>query len=323
MNLKNDNNVDDTREGGWPELMIRYRWLVILMTLVVVFAASIGATRLTTLMDYRAFFSPQNPELQAFETHQQTYTKPDGYVILVKPQSGDVFQPETLRAIEEITEKSWLLPFAKRVDSLTNYQYTYGEDDDLIVEDMFENAASWDAARILERKQIALIDPLLVNRAVTSKGDAAAVNIMINLPGEDRTELPTSYHAAQALRDQIKADYPGLDVHLSGMSGLNYAFATEAPKAMGTLLPVMFLIIIVLSTLFLGSIRATGVMMLVVTLATMFAMGMAGFLGIGISPVSAAAPIVILTLAVADCMHIMMTYRANMREGMQKHDALV
>lgn len=322
MNTDTDTASGGLKGGAWPELMIRYRWLVIVMTLLVVFAASIGATRLTTLMDYRAFFSPQNPELQAFEEHQQTYTKPDGFVLLVKAQSGNVFEPNTLQAIEEITEKSWQLPFATRVDSLTNFQYTYGDGDDLIVEDLFEDSADWDTARILERRQIALSDPLLVERAVTSSGDASAINVLINLPGESRTELPTSYQAAQALRDQIMADYDGVDVHLSGMSGLNYAFATEAPKAMGSLLPIMFVIIIVLSAIFLRSIRATMVMMLVVTLATVFAMGMAGFLGIGISPVSAAAPIVILTLAVADCMHIMMTYRANMREGMQKHNAL-
>lgn len=323
MNTPSNEVADKGFGRSWAELMIRFRWPVIAISLLVVLLASLGAARLTTLMDYRAFFSPQNPELQAFERHQLTYTKPDSFVFLVKPSGQDVFTPDTLNAIEDITEKSWQIPFAKRVDSLTNFQHTVGENDDLIVEDLFEGASSWTLKRIAERKEIALGEPLLVGRAITENGDASAVSVMINLPGESRTELPAAYQAAQALRDEVTAQYPELSVHLSGMSALNNAFATEAPNAMASLLPIMFGIIIVLSVLFLRSIRATGVMMLVVTLATMFAMGMAGFLGIGISPVSAAAPIVILTLAVADCMHITMSYRSNMLNGMPKREALI
>jgi predicted RND superfamily exporter protein len=52
-------------------------------------------------------------------------------------------------------------------------------------------------------------------------------------------------------------------------------------------------------------------------------MGLAGFAGLQLTPVSASAPVMILTLAVADSIHILVTMLRGMRSGLSKHDALV
>jgi predicted RND superfamily exporter protein len=52
-------------------------------------------------------------------------------------------------------------------------------------------------------------------------------------------------------------------------------------------------------------------------------MGVAGFAGVKLTPISMSAPIVILTLAVADSIHILISLRGLMREGLDKTEALV
>jgi hypothetical protein len=54
----------------------------------------------------------------------------------------------------------------------------------------------------------------------------------------------------------------------------------------------------------------------------MVGMGVAGFAGVKLTPISMSATIVILTLAVADSIHILISLRGLMREGMAKLDAL-
>ena len=55
----------------------------------------------------------------------------------------------------------------------------------------------------------------------------------------------------------------------------------------------------------------------------MVAMGVAGFFGVKFTPISMSAPIVILTLAVADSIHILMSLKSLMRDGLGKHEALI
>jgi len=63
------------RTYGYGEWVIRFRWWIILVTLLVVAAAASGARFLDFSSDYRVFFSKENPQMQAFEALQNTYTK--------------------------------------------------------------------------------------------------------------------------------------------------------------------------------------------------------------------------------------------------------
>ncbi|VAV97960.1 Predicted exporter of the RND superfamily, partial [hydrothermal vent metagenome] len=314
---------DQSFAAQWARFIIRFRWFVILASLIAVGFAATGASKLSILTNYRVFFSEQNPELRAFDKFQATYTKTDNLFFLVRPKDGDVFTRKTLAAIEDLTEQGWQIPFSTRVDSITNFQHTYANGDDLVVEDLIENAASLDAAYIAERKTIALNEPLIRDLLVTADGRAAGVNVIIQLPGKDISELPSAYGAAQKTREAIMARHPDVEIYVSGLVALNNAFAEEAPKAFASLLPFMFLAIFLLSVLFFRSITATAAMLFVVVMSTVAAMGIAGYLGLGISPVSAAAPIVILTLAVADSVHIMMAFRDAQGAGMERLEALV
>ena len=75
--------------------------------------------------------------------------------------------------------------------------------------------------------------------------------------------------------------------------------------------------------LLLRSISATFGTMVVVAMSAASAMGIAGWLGFKITPPSASAPTMILTLAIADSIHLLVTMLHDMRLGMKKREAIV
>ena len=129
-------NRTDMFATALAEAMIRWRWIVILATILATVGFAMGMPRLAFDTNYRAFFSDENPELAAFENFQATYTKNDNFLIVVRPADGNVFSQTTLAAVEEITEAGWQVPYAIRVDSITNFQHTWADGDNLIVEDL-------------------------------------------------------------------------------------------------------------------------------------------------------------------------------------------
>ena len=120
--------------------VIAYRWLVLLLSLTLALGAGFGAGKLEFSTNYRVFFSDANPELQAFENLQDTYTKNDNFLFVFEPGDGAAFSKQTLDAVERLTTEAWKIPFAIRVDSITNFQHTYSIEDDLIVEDLVKHA---------------------------------------------------------------------------------------------------------------------------------------------------------------------------------------
>lgn len=309
----------------YAEWIVRHRWWVILGSMLVIAAATSGARLLQFTADYRVFFGHDNPELQAFEQLQNTYTKNDNVMIVVAPRDGDVFTRETLSAIEWLTKEAWQIPYSNRVDSLTNFQHTRADADDLIVGDLVSDASTLGDDDLQRIRHIALTEPLLANRIVSGKGHVTAVNTVVQLPGIDAgKEVPEVVGYVRDLAQRLQARHPDIDVHLAGILMMNNAFPEASFQDMRTLIPAMFLVVIVSLGLLLRFISGTAVTVLVIVGSITGAMGLAGWLGIRLTPPSSAAPTMILTLAVADCVHILATFLYEMRHrGKDKYAAMV
>ena len=303
--------------------VIAWRWVVIAGAVVFAVAVGSGASRLEFSTNYRVFFSEANPELQAFENLQNTYTKNDNFFFVLEPRDGGAFDADTLAAVEQLTEAAWQIPYAIRVDSVSNFQHTFAIEDDLIVEDLVSNAVDRDADFLADRRDVALAEPLLRNQIVTGDAGVTAVNVVLQYPEKGLMEVPEAVEFARGLKASIEADYPNVEIHLTGVSMLNNAFAETGMTDGATLMPLMFVVIFALTWLIIRSFAATFSTVVVIALSTMVAMGVAGFAGIKLTPIAMSAPIVILTLAVADSIHILLSLRGLMREGLAKHEAIV
>ena len=321
--MSNSFQLIDRLAARFTRGVIRFRWLVILAAVLGAVAIGSGAQNLEFANNYRVFFSDENPELLAFEELQATYTKNDNFLFVLEPADGDAFSTDTLAAVETLTEAAWRIPFAIRVDSISNFQHSYGIEDDLIVEDLFRGSASMSADERARRGRIALAEPLLENQLVTSAGSVTAVNVVLQYPEKSLTEVPEAVEFARELRQQIETAHPNIDVSLTGVSMLNNAFSEVGVSDVGTLMPIMFGVILLLTLLILRSAVATIATLGVIVLSTMVGMGWAGFMGIKLTPISASAPTIILTLAIADSMHILIALHSAMRAGMSKADAIV
>jgi predicted RND superfamily exporter protein len=311
---------------NYAEWLVRWRYFILISSIVLVAAIGSGARFITFDTDYRVFFSEDNPQLKAFEQLQNTYTKTDNVMFVLAPKDGNVFKRETLASIARLTEASWQMPYSIRVDSLTNYQHTRADGDDLHVDDLVpeELLENLDAPALQRIRDIAVNEPLLVDHLISAKGHVTGVNVTIQLP-DDTTgkEVPSVAAFARDLVEEVKAGNPELDVYLTGMVMMNNSFPEVSIHDQQTLVPMMFGIIILTLVLLLRSFVATVGTFLIIILSILTAMGLTGWMGVALTPPSASAPTIIMTLAVADCVHILVSFLHAMRRGHTKHAAMI
>lgn len=309
----------------YTEWVLKWRYLVILFSLIAVGLIGSGAPKLMPLSnDYRVFFSEENPQLRAFEELQNTYTKDDNVLIVISPKDGQVFTPETLAAIQDITEQAWQIPHSIRVDSVTNFQHTYAEEDDLIVDDLVVDPDALDASQLEQIKQIALQEPQLAGRLISADAAHSGINITIQLPGVNlMEENPQTVAYARKILQQAEADYPQIEFRLAGISMLNNAFPEASMSDGQKLIPLAFAVIIIALLFLLKGISGTVATVILVLFSIVIGMGAGGHMGIQLSPPSASAPIIILTIAIAGAVHLLVTMLQEIHRGMNKHDAIV
>jgi len=310
----------ESKLGPW---VIKHRWIIILLSLVLVFGAASGGRFLVFKADYRVFFSDDNPQLKAFDKIEKTYSRNDNVLFIVTPKNGNVFTRDTLKIIEDITEKAWQIPYSTRVDSISNFQYTYAEGDDLIVEDLISDAENLTDADIEKIKDIALSEPLLNKRLISPTAHVTSISATINLPNIDPVkEVPEVISFSRKLAEEMRTEITDVEFRLSGMVPMNNAFAESAQGDMMTLVPLSFAVMFLMLLLLLKSVSTTLGIILVIFLSIMTGMGLGGYMGFPLTGPSVSSMTIILTVAIANSVHVLTTFIHEMRAGKDKNSAI-
>ncbi len=304
--------------------VIRWRWLVLVTVLAAAGLAASGGQNLFFDTSYRVFFSKDNPQLQAFEALQDIYTKNDNVLFVIEAKDGNIFEPKHLAAVEKLVQQGWKVPYTIRVDGITNFQHTSAEDDDILVEDLVSGALSLSDNELAAKKAIALDEPNLRSRLISPRSHVTGVNVTVQLPQEDTVrEVPEVVNHVRELAKQFRHEHPDLNIYLTGVVMLNNAFSEAGMNDIQTLVPAMYLLMFGIMFFVLRSVSGTLTTIAIVFLSTMTAMGLAGWFKVGLTPPSAQAATMIMTLAIADSIHILVTMLKEMRQGMGKVDAIV
>lgn len=312
-------------ETRWANTVINHPLGVIITSILVVLLFAAGLQHATVSSDYRYFFGEDNPQRVAFENLQNVYSKDDSVLMTITPDDGKVFKQETLEGIRYLTEESWQLPFVTRVDSVTNYQHSYAEEDALTVHDLVRAS---DVSGVISTESlskiesIALDEPVLAGRLINTDASVTGINIKMTFPGESPFEVPDAAEQARQLADRFMQQYPGHQVHLTGMVMLNDAFNEAGIRDAITLMPLMYGIITIMLFIILRTKAGVAMTLGVMVLSILAAMGFSGWARTPITPPSSIAPTVIMTLAIAHSIHFLKTMLKEMRDGANRYKAI-
>ncbi len=308
----------------YAEFILRHKWKTVILAVLWILIMGAGAQHLTFTNDYRVFFGEDNPQLVAFESLQDTYSKNDNVMFVLVPEDGKVFTRETLSAVVWLTDRAWETPYSTRVESLSNYQHTSAVDDDLLVADLAYKPESLSDDDLLRIREIALNEPVLVNRLISPRAHVTGVNVTVELPGIDATkENPETVNYVRELRAEFKQTYPDIDLRLSGITMMNQAFPEASQYDMSTLFPLMMLLFMVVLYFWVRGFSGTTTAFILIIFSIVGAMGMAGWLGIALTPPSFSAIMIIPTVAIADSVHVLMSYLLMMQKGETREEAMV
>ena len=298
------------------------KWLVALLLLIVI-VISYGASKLTFTSDFRAYFGPENPQLLAFEEMEMIFSKQDNVYFYIHAKEGDLFTHRGLSLIETLTDESWKLPYSQRVTSLQNYQHTDVEDDELIIDYLFyesENLTPSDLQRI---KQITLSEPTLLHRLISEDGASTGISVRTVLPkGNTRTTSKEAVSAARALAEKVRPDFPEFEILVGGSLTSNVTMGEAIKQDIENLLGLSYLVMIITMIILLRTFSGMLLTLMVISFSVLSTMGLFGWLGFTMTPPTGFVPTAILTIAVADSIHILISYYYELNHGKSKFEAI-
>ena len=339
-----------------PQLLIEWVLInpkrVLLLTLMATLLACTGYKNIGFNSSYKSFFDSDDTLLIAMNEQEAHYAKYDNILIVVGAKEGNIFTPRALQALHELTSAGWLTPYSSRVDSIINYNHIESLQDELIISTLFQwsspasTAPPLDAPsatspasphptqeasyarlqlsdqQISRAKSIIMSTPSLVGNYVAKDGSAATVFMTFDIsdnPLEESIEISRHIHE---LVKRIEVEYPELELHITGTIENAAAFTDATLQDILTLIPIGYGLMVLLLMVLMRSVWATVITLTLVSFTTLISMGLKSWLDGDINSINSFAPTMIMTIAVADCVHLFVSFFHHYRDGQTKTHAM-
>jgi predicted RND superfamily exporter protein len=280
--------------GRISALIVKHKWLVLMLVLALTAFFGYQLKNLRVDSNIVNALPKNDPIVQVFkEVGERFGSNEIGLIIL---ESDNVFRPEVLAGIRQITDTLTGIEGVAGVTSITNMTHFKAEGDNFEVDDLIsewpENEADANAIKA-EVTQ----NEMVVGTLVSADGTAAIV--LFNF--QSGTDV-------KAVSAEVMQRINGLNlpekVYFAGSTFLTGYVADIIGRDMLRLIPIAFLLIAFILFLSFRSARGVILPLLTAGLAILWAIGTFVALGFKLSMVSNNVPIIVLAVGSAYAIHV-------------------
>ncbi|MFK7976870.1 MAG: RND family transporter [Halioglobus sp.] len=303
--------------------LVRYAFPIAILNILLLIAIAFGAGQLSLSSGIRVLFSDDDPNLMAEIAIENAYGREDNILLVLDAGDQSMFTQKNLQTLSTITEQSWQVPHSRRVDSVVNFLHTTVEEDDIFINALVEDVAVLSPQELEQKKSIALSEQLLVGRLISANGHVAAVNITLNVNEDGKAAaLADAVNYAREIAAQAHSANPQVTVQLAGLALTEQTLAEVTAADGATLIPLLFVMVLVVLAVLLRSPLAALCTVITIVLSVAAGMGFGGWSGYSINSVNVSAPTIIMTLAVADCIHFLSSFLRRYSTGVESSSAV-
>ena len=290
---------------------MKAKWALLIPVFLLVICA-VGLRFIGINADTRVFFSTNNQNRIALDLFEQRYTQNVNLLIALHAKEGDFFTQNRLNALTQITDDAWTLPYATRVESISNAVHISSDEEGIVISRTADLEDAVDAPSAQNR---AASDNLLVGKLVSADGKTAAINVSVNYPLESTKATGEIMRAAKALIAQHITAEHGVEAWYGGRVASSFAFSSASKNDLKTFVVLAFAAFFVVLLLLFRSFSIAGSLFLTAMLSALATMGIAGWLGIKITAATAHVPTVIISLGIASLAHLAVSARRHIQSG--------
>lgn len=237
-----------------------------------------------------------------------------------EPASGDVFTPPTLAAMVDLSQTYRQIPLARGMNSILAWQSPFG--DDTFFEKPLAQIHTYTAAELQTRRAQALQEPFVAGILLAPAGDLALASIRLGTASLNDEQRRSTAEATLALRDALQARHPEVAIHVSSEALYELSSRQAMLDDLFYLLPLVILLCNGIICYSFRSLLLGGCILGVSLLAIVLTVGTLGWLGVRFNSVSVMAPLVVVTIAVANSVHLVSIYRQQRLAGALPRDAM-
>jgi len=335
-------NKMESKFGNFAGWVYQNRYLSLFIIFSLTAALLFQVSKLTIDTSVEAFYAPDDPVRVEYNEFRKRFGKDDHLYIGLNP--AEVFDLTFLKKLSQLSQElAEKVPYVYKVTSLLNVRTTYGQDDELIVEDFIDPIPDT-AEQLAALKSKAMASSLYRDYLLSEDGRFTFIDIELAvftnraLPQEpapftdaQSIEIPLKYVSTEEYAEIMAVLKPildgysaqGLPIFLTGTPVINNELTQAMLQTMAKLTPLTIMLNILFLMLLFRRISGIVYPLLIVILTILSTVGVMAWLAIPIDLVTTILPTLLAVVGIADSVHLMSGfYQAYERNGGDKRAAI-
>jgi uncharacterized protein len=302
---------------------MRHRWATTFFIVASMGLAGYAARSIEFRFQYRDFYDfPGNPRLPLLNRYYAEFGDPAGYVVLLI-ESRDVFQPDVLGYVADVTRELERSPEFAEVTSLANARSIRAEGE-AVESGPLMTRVPRTPEEVEHLRRAALQSTMLVRRVVSADGTATAVLAKMRTPPSSRTIELQREAVDAATRVVANASPPGgVRVRVTGAPVVEVETTRAIIQSQLTLAPVVLLVMVVALALTFRSVHGVLLPLGAVAVSVVWTAGICGLFHNPIDIIGSIFSTILLVYGMVDPIFVYTRYLKKLDLGRTRHVAIV
>jgi predicted RND superfamily exporter protein len=285
------------------KILKRDRLIIIIIALITLFFA-FQLPKIEIDNDIMTFLPDDNESVIVNNKMEDIFGSSDNMIVAVKAKRGNIFKSENIKLIDQLTEELAGVKNVDEVTSFSNSDYIEGTSEGMVVEELVKEVPETES-EITAFKSKLLAWDFYKNNLYSNNFKASQILISLkdDVSAEQESEL---YYNIKKITDKYEQD--NLETYIAGTTAVNVLLGDKMIEDVKYLIPFIIVILFLALFLFFRKILPVILIMLTVSISTIWSVGLMAMLGIKMTLVSTVIPVLLLAVGSAYGIHILSHY---------------
>ncbi len=270
---------------------------------------------------YSSILSEDDPYREEVDQARKDFP-PSTSVLFAFQSTDDVFNFESLKAMDDLTNRYTEIESAISVGSLLNRRLNSIDAEKYDRDYLIPELSTVTTEGLDQIRAIALHDEDLTKSLLSPEGDMALAIVKYKAPTDDQATRLSIAESVVTLRDSLRQNYPDVSIYILGGVLFELDGYNAQIKDSQTLFPLVIVVCILLLWFCLRSLSYSLCLFTIAFVTIGLTLGTFGWAEIALNQISSLGPLVVLVIAIADGIHIVSIYAQGLHKGLNKLEAM-
>ena len=300
--------------------LIERRGALLALSLVLTVLLGFGIPRAGFDTSLGVLLTKSDPYLQERDHMTEAFPAPVEISFALLPDSKAVFDRETLLALADLNREFRSIPQAFSMNSVLEWQSPFGD------QSLFQRAVTeqtqFTEQDLFDAKERVLADPFLSTGYIAPDADLTLANVRLRVTSISAQESREIVQASAALIQSLQERHPSVQFLVSSEAHYEQSNRDAMISDLSFLLPLVLLLCTAIICYSFRSLALGACILGVALLTVLMTIGVLAWAGQDFNTISVMAPLVVVTIAVADSVHIISIFRQSLQQGLSPSAAM-